>query len=178
MVSTDSPAQESNQYIHDKYAGKIVFAENRINFENIDDGLLKDHFRLLNTIYGKAFFEMPMAAYYETFNWSYDFKDADLDYNFSTVIFIDGEMAIKLFDELAQEPFNNYTYLDLVIAPGNIDKYKFSLLSTDWVNKVTKLSEGEHSVMLTSRKERSIYPARPVVLRKNRWLPFLPGLRG
>jgi hypothetical protein len=160
-------AQQTNQDIHDKYAGKIVFAEKKINFENIDNGILKDHFRLLNNIYGKAFLEMSLAEYYENYNWSYDYKDADLAYNFSTTVFIDEDMAIKLFDELAPGPFNNYTYLDIVLAPDNSDKYEYSLISSDWADQVSGLSEGDHIVRVEIRAESKDYPGlnkKPVAL--------------
>lgn len=158
FVSAAVKAQETNEGIHEKYAGKVIFAEEKINFENIDDGILKDQFRLLNTIYGKAFLEMPIADYYDKFNWSYTYKDIDLNYNFSTTIYIDGDKAIKLFDELATGPFNNNTYLDLVIAPDNGDKYEYSLLSSDWVDRVSELSDGKHAVRVEIRAESKDYP--------------------
>ncbi|MDZ7741127.1 MAG: hypothetical protein U5Q03_05090 [Bacteroidota bacterium] len=151
-------AQNSNMEIHQKYAGDVVFAKEKINFENIDDGILKENFKMLSTIYGKIILEKPLAEYYEENNWTYDYNDEKYKYNFSTVIYVDGEEKIKWLDELAMEAFNNYTTFDIVIAPRDPDKLKYSMESASWTDLISNLEEGKHTVKVEMRAENVSKP--------------------
>lgn len=153
LLAANTTAQKTNRDVHLKYGGNIVFAEEKINFENIDDGILKDRFGMLSTIYGRIFMEKPLQDYYDEYGWSYSYQDADLNYNFSTNIYIDGQKAIKWLDELDPMAFGHSTYLDLVIAPKEKDKLEYSMLSHDWVESISRLDEGIHSVKVEMRAE-------------------------
>lgn len=151
-------AQNTNMEIHEKYAGDIVFAREKINFENINNGILKDNFKLLSSIYGKIFLKKPLADYYEDFDWTYDYNDEKYKYNFSTVIYIDGKMEIKWLDELSREAFNKFTAFDIIIAPDEKDKMRYSEQSSDWKNKISMLSEGKHEIRVEMRAENISKP--------------------
>ena len=151
-------AQKSNIEIHKKYAGDIVFAKEKINFENIDDGILKENFRMLSSIYGKIFLEKPLADYYEDFDWTYDYNDEKYKFNFSTLIYVDGQEKIKWLDELSMEAFNKYTTFDMVIAPEDNDKLKYSMESADWTEIISSLDQGKHEVKVEMRAENISKP--------------------
>ncbi len=155
---TGMQAQNSNMEIHKKYAGDILFAKEKINFENIDDGILKENFKMLSSIYGKIFLKKPMADYYEDFNWTYDYNDEKYKYNFSTVVYVDGKEKIKWLDELSLMAFNKYTAFDMVVAPADKDKFKYSMESADWTDIISNLPEGEHTVKVEMRAENVSKP--------------------
>lgn len=155
-------AQSTNKEIHDKYEKQVIFAEEPIDFENIDDGILKDRFTLLNTIYGRIFLEKPLADYYSEYNWNYDFTKEKFKYNFSINIFIDGEKQIKWYYELTPQAFRKNRIMDIVIAPAEDSRYRYSMESNDWVEKISRLPEGDHQVKLTLRAENAENPGLKV----------------
>jgi hypothetical protein len=158
LMASSLFAQKTNKAIHDKYEGQIVFAEESIDFENIDDGLLKERFTLLNTIYGRIFLEKPLAAYYDDHNWNYDYSKEKFDYNFSINIYIDGQLAITWLYELSPEAFTKSRLWDIVVAPKEENRLQYSMESNDWVDQVSILEDGEHEVKMVMRAENAENP--------------------
>lgn len=143
--------QNRQNDLHAKYAGDIVFAAEEIDFDNMESGILKEKFSMLDNIYARVFMEKPLAEYYEDFNWSYNFEDEKYTYNYITDIYFDGKKMISWLDEMPADLFRKNTVLDIVIAPSERDRLRYSVIANDWADVISELEDGIHEVRVEFR---------------------------
>jgi len=132
--------------LYEKYKGKIVFSNNKISFNELDEKNLKSSFTINDEIFGQIVLKQPLAECYKENSYEYDFKNLKYAYNYSMRLFVDGVFKEQWLYEFAPENFKYTVHKELVISSSDpIHKRTNSEFVYTWVDLVTLLNPGMHT---------------------------------
>lgn len=155
----DVPQQDISSEMHRNNIGKIIFSDEKIEFQNEDESKIKNRFNISDHIYGRAYMICSVANdtiasnYYNYYGILKNVKkracgrggrfanSASAFYK----LYIDGELSNWNIQNIS---FNDkslqYTTRQVWLAPETEDEK----VSDYWLEILDDLSEGEHSVRI------------------------------
>lgn len=126
--------------------GKIVFTSQ--DDETIVESV--DQFGMLDNIYVNIFLSEPLSFYYDKYNYTYDFREKRLNYNYALRVYENNDLLGQWLYEMPPEYFTSTVNLHFPLATDQ--EYKKELygnMVNSWVNLVRGLDEGKHDIKVT-----------------------------
>ena len=128
-------------------SGKMVFTNQNIYSEDMDQTNIKDKFSLMDDLYFWVWLDQPLAETFHELNLPYDYQDKTLTFNFGIRFYIDGDLKSRWLFEMPPEDFNNTNEFNFTLMTSEREfKRRFSYTINNWVDLISGLDDGIHEI--------------------------------